>query len=575
MRLEYDELSNSDGRHSIRLLELLPGTELEPICGQLFHAKFDEAPSYEALSYCWGNTSSLISISLNGNEFSVTPSLFAALKRLRRLSGSRILWIDAVCIDQGNLDEKNEQVSVMRFIYRKAERTNIWLGQLPENCDEGLTLLSQLFQLAKTREPFKRGRLVDEYCTTDLPLPANYQWKALGSILSSFWFSRKWIIQEVATSKSLNVIVGHEEIDLEHIGDAANFALLSGLDDLVDIDFGPSSLLWNFRSFYRKGIRFPLLRLFNSFQSYQTTDPGDHLYALVGLALREDDPNVLQFDYRMSFVEISTLMVRMIMTDTKQLDCFKGVDREILEGSRTRGLPSWVTDWSNCDLISAISFTGIGEIQMFSASRDTKHISQFPELPGHVTVRGMQVDDIVHLGRGFRKTRNPLFNFLRWKAFAQRHLRSPNSTKRYFYKAFCLTLLGGNGIHTPKATRKDVRLVKEFLEYLKQWKSADNFGKSRDNYERPDDEHIGITMMQLRKSCKDRQLAITAKGRIGLVPRGARVGDGIVLMMGADLPYAVRTNGQQAWNLVGHCYIHGIMEGTAFDLKKCENILLA
>lgn len=421
-----------------------------------------------------------------------------------------------------------------------------------------------------------------------MPTPSHDQWKALGSIFSSPWFKRKWIIQEVATAQSVAVICGREEINWEDMGEAASFALLSSLEHLVDIDFCPCALLWSLRGFYQRGIRFPLLWLLNSFQGHQATDLRDHFYALIGLTLNEDSSDSsLQLNYHLSFVEVSILIVRMIITETKRLDCFKGIHRDFetveddsVEGSHIGRLPSWVTDWSNDHGPPAISFTGIGGMPRFSASRNTKHIAQFPELPGHVTTRGMLVDSIVDLGRGFRKAhtppmgKTPLFNFLRWKALARRHARSSYSNSRYFDKAFCLTLLAGIGITASKATRKDIRLVMEFLEYLKEWKASNASGAAEDDYEKPDSEDFLVTVLKLRETCKNRRLVITAKGRMGLASDAARVGDNIILMMGADMPYVTRVANRQAWNLVGHCYIHGIMEGEAFESKRCENIQL-
>ena len=95
---------------------------------------------YEALSYTWGarvGTLPIICCGLasdkNGGEGSrgvvlVTPNCDAALRHLRLRLRSRVLWIDAICIDQQSVREKNEQVPMMGEIYRAATRCVVWLG---------------------------------------------------------------------------------------------------------------------------------------------------------------------------------------------------------------------------------------------------------------------------------------------------------------------------------------------------------------------------------------------------------------------------------------------------------------
>lgn len=115
----------------IRLLTLDPGTRNSKVCATLCHASFDHPPSYEALSYVWGNpmlkrngTSTEAKkpkrcrfIRLNGHLFSVGNNLYSALQYIRHEFESRTLWIDAVCIDQHNMYERGQQVRIMDQIF--------------------------------------------------------------------------------------------------------------------------------------------------------------------------------------------------------------------------------------------------------------------------------------------------------------------------------------------------------------------------------------------------------------------------------------------------------------------------
>ncbi|KAF3014751.1 hypothetical protein E8E14_009779 [Neopestalotiopsis sp. 37M] len=123
----------------IRLLELLPDSaDLEAsskpwyehvnIRCNLIIVEIDKAPSYDALSYTWGNDDPSIAITLNGSEVKVRRNLADALAALRGQS-SRLLWNDALCIDQTSDPERSHQVQLMGDIYRHASTVFVWLGR--------------------------------------------------------------------------------------------------------------------------------------------------------------------------------------------------------------------------------------------------------------------------------------------------------------------------------------------------------------------------------------------------------------------------------------------------------------
>jgi hypothetical protein len=93
---------------------------------------------YEALSYTWGCSDKPCSISINKQNLAVTENLHAALLRLRNRSFERILWIDAICINQENLKEQGQQVQLMAKIYSQATRVLVWLGETADNSDTAL-----------------------------------------------------------------------------------------------------------------------------------------------------------------------------------------------------------------------------------------------------------------------------------------------------------------------------------------------------------------------------------------------------------------------------------------------------
>ncbi|OCK78908.1 hypothetical protein K432DRAFT_300975 [Lepidopterella palustris CBS 459.81] len=112
----------------IRLIDIVPGTAASPLVCYLGYVSLNEQPQYKALSYVWGDASQTLPIQLDGQAFDVTVNLKSALRRLRHPSGPQTYWIDAICINQNDISERNQQVSLMRNIYEEATIVEIWLG---------------------------------------------------------------------------------------------------------------------------------------------------------------------------------------------------------------------------------------------------------------------------------------------------------------------------------------------------------------------------------------------------------------------------------------------------------------
>jgi len=136
-RYKLDPLS---GRRSIRILILFPSTPDSALEGSLKEVSLDEKVEYEALSYAWGDedTTGRTSITCCGKRIPITPNCSAALVHLRREDRSRVLWIDAICIDQTSIQEKNHQIPLIGDIYRNAKYTLMWLEEGTEETRDTL-----------------------------------------------------------------------------------------------------------------------------------------------------------------------------------------------------------------------------------------------------------------------------------------------------------------------------------------------------------------------------------------------------------------------------------------------------
>jgi hypothetical protein len=174
---KYSPLSKED--RSVRLLRLLPSaTEGAEIKCEIFEyclVSNGVGHPYEALSYVWGDPTDRKSIHLNGHTFDITKNLHAALLRLRNPFVERVLWVDAICINQQDDGEKEQQIQYMYRVYGQATRVVVWLGDMADNSDQA----------------FEDIRVAGEYQSESM-LTGGRQ-KALSELLRRPWFQRIWV----------------------------------------------------------------------------------------------------------------------------------------------------------------------------------------------------------------------------------------------------------------------------------------------------------------------------------------------------------------------------------------------
>lgn len=133
----YQYLALESDAH-IRLVRIAPDSGDEPLSGSLIHASLDSRPTYETLSYTWGFPILCRKIVIDGLELAITANLDSALKRMRSRSpdSPTLIWADGVCINQKDIEERNQQVHLMRRIYSECQTGLIYLGEEADGSDE-------------------------------------------------------------------------------------------------------------------------------------------------------------------------------------------------------------------------------------------------------------------------------------------------------------------------------------------------------------------------------------------------------------------------------------------------------
>jgi Heterokaryon incompatibility protein (HET) len=293
--------------HAIRLVTIKHDPDSDPIRCELHTTNLNECGlEYDALSYCWGSHEDRCEILLNCEVFLVTRSLFEALDRIRRSSSKdRVMWIDALCINQADLDERSSQVRQMHKVYGQATTTLIWLGPGNERSDFLMEILPQFLRSdrrSSNRDPegvFERDDNLVQF--TD----------GLKELWDCEYWTRVWVVQEIHSSKDhlIEVLWGTKNADYKCLKEICycfmtflnpimkkipralqthgRLAELSGLQECFLYE-GPSSMLCLDFDFERSdaedsGVRLKLepdgiIEFFTKIRNKKCGDPKDYVF---------------------------------------------------------------------------------------------------------------------------------------------------------------------------------------------------------------------------------------------------------------------------------------------------------
>jgi hypothetical protein len=219
----------------IRLLTLHKGKPGDPIKITLPNTPFtvDHVPAFEAVSYTWGSPENPIDVFVAHSSgtvriLSVTKNLGEALPYLRYKDSDRVLWIDAICVNQQALEERSHQVQPMAEIYSKTVRVVAWLGVSTEYTPVAIGCFKTITSNVKGN--WGKGTLIavssdSSWADQTVRPPFNQEeCFAMTEFLSSKWFERLWIYQEIRLSSTGSMILcGQYDIEWESFRNAMYF----------------------------------------------------------------------------------------------------------------------------------------------------------------------------------------------------------------------------------------------------------------------------------------------------------------------------------------------------------------
>jgi len=403
----YKALDNDPVNPQIRLLRLLPGSHDAPIQCTIGRVGLNEPPHFEALSYTWGTDQSLDPVICDGKTISVTSNLLAALHQFRSRSRALTLWIDAICINQADNAEKDKQVVLMRRIYVSARRVLIWLGPSSGDSWEAMMLIPKLLRAKDIQAAKNSTKRFIEMGTQDkkdlgLPLDMNSAYPALGALLKRTWFTRMWIIQEVAVSREAILVCGNQDCTWADFIAAMDYAgtLLIPTTWNNTANFLRIFQIEQARCSAAAGKTHNLLALLSLYRSFGVTHCKDKIYALLGLA-SDTGPEALAIvpNYLLGDAEVYKAVAIEILKKGLHLDLLSVPKAAWPSG--VGKLPSWVPDWTNSDYacsLRAPNPSSGASLLDFKAAPERQQI-QFREDGNILGLTGLTFDHIIKIGR--------------------------------------------------------------------------------------------------------------------------------------------------------------------------------
>ncbi|KIW16866.1 hypothetical protein PV08_04056 [Exophiala spinifera] len=559
----------------IRLLEIHPAQDPGTIisCNLRTVSLTNDRTSYDALSYAWGDRSAQRLIRINGELMSVKETLYTALRCLRESQRVRTLWIDALCINQDDLDERGHQVRTMKEIYEHAATTRVWLGTETIENDLAFDTLAYLGSA---------GSGVNHL--PDHIIHGLQHLIIFKELLQREWWSRVWVLQEVVLAKEVVFHCGNRLLPMDilirtyHVLQNSrnngllhaldNFESEEGLADFVATMSRGLDPIRNLTRFYQRpshmSSEFDFILLLAKCRENNATDPRDKIYGLLGLA----PPWVTELiepSYDRSHKHLYTRTALQLMSKLNSSILFNQAGLS----SRTATnevIPSWVPDWSQQGNQWVDIELRLQQEKLFDASG-----YQLVLLPIHddgVLMRGLPVDIVIATSDKMPShCRHPEARacFARWESFSCTGLSSRNFRDQadgMYTESYWQTVLNGALPSNEQAKLRRLRFRDHeiFAEWRRrsQWRATQL--ESSQTLQSTDllDEYISSTT-------RNRRLFMTAGGKLGIGPAGTKRGDYLYLLAGATHPCLLRQVKYRLdlYQLVGECYVHGIMNGEA------------
>ena len=561
-----------------RLLFICPSIDpRQPLECYCCHFEIEAAPPYEALSYVWGTSTASVNIFCNGRSITVTVELANSLTRLRLPNSTRIVWADAICINQKDNREKSNQVPLMGRIYSLARKVVVWFGHgEPRQIREAIRCVEITADACRDFEHRRRTILhypenFKKYQALNLPVElfTSDVCKGLEEMYDRPWFTRVWCVQEIRLARDAVVLWGDQETLWSNVGLAASWIfdrttypspgdavahLLNGVSTenaalLFDVPLADASLL-------------DVLSIYRCFES---SEPKDKVYGLLNLITTKSEVEALSVDYEKSVGEVyadtvlsvirlrSRLTALAFVTHPKEYDGSENTRSwaphwQETDAAEPMGTPEEICPWRPC-LERQIQFI------------DAEHVGS-----EQLRLMGITYDSVTMVGNVMdAHNLNASEEWEEAHAFLDvlKHVGSPtiadpgnNLKEQWGMLARTLTVgsIGGGYYVEDLDEEAEFAYYAAFVDFIETL--------SKGTFQDPASLNSASTRFRNEPyyKCKRRRFFGTQNGTYGIGPQCMRTGDIVAVLYGGNTPYVLRPKGDK-YLFMGQAYVDGIMQG--------------
>jgi hypothetical protein len=604
--------------HEIRLLHIQRTESHDhPIHCHIEQTRLQNACRYVALSYAWGDAASTLPIFIDGCRFEVTLNLEAFLRQIQAENDNPVFWIDAVCINQKDIAEKNSQVAMMGQIYSNASKVIAWLGKSQANDGQAWAFINELATLIegnsttidnKVHINENQSRAISSWIASHTsPKFSTCSWMAFADLLNRPWWTRAWIVQEVVLAKEVVMMWGKFALPWNHFRITA--AIVFNYQGIITrllcgdctADTSPAEFMFYSNSFDRLNTGAVNVRVIDhtatqrreseSSSGYfydiihrhkhsESTNPRDKVFAFLSLAGPNDKKFAdLVVDYALSPASIYRSMTKIQLQERGTLkilnDCY-GI-------GRPEGFSSWTPQyrpsWRTTGSLNALESP---PFIVFKAASDLKPQIQFSDEDKTLLLDGVQVDTVQTVGAVYDLRPEELIDGVvytpenvskSWERLAglarlfDKQLASRGIVTAEIKQAWLSAGFYPTGIHKSEAWARTTTCnpTAALDTYYSNPEAGDNIDRKwTDQSFGPQGKGKEFIGERIDDACATRRFYVTSKGFFGLGPPTTAIGDLVCVVLGGKTPFLFRPKGEY-YEIVSETYTHGVMSGEVVE----------
>jgi hypothetical protein len=528
-------IKGSSQKTEIRLMELMPTYMGDSIICNMHCTTLPTNRKFIALSYAWGKIDRTHTIHVRGYSIAVTRNLHQALICLRHPQDSVIIWVDAICIDQSNLKERNHQVKQMPNIYRAAQEVVAWLGEGTDLSDAAMEILT--LSTEELQKRLRRGQLVAR--------------TVLDELFSRDYWGRVWVVQELASSRhACTLRCGDKSVTLDQF----RLILRSILRQIKISELRSMTRPRSLMTLSTPDPSKTILHVLWESSSLKSTEVLDRIYGIRGIFPKFYQDNI-DVDYTVDFEQLCRKIMALMINKERSLEVLCYFSRYHVDCPSDS--PSWLRDFSkrnpgispnmySCDkgrkanakIVNGILRTKgirIGQVKntiVFSKASREMHwppkASKIPKLESELRAITTMVLDTIDLNhpQETQQCRKERF----WEMFAGGKQQEREELGEAYRR---------DGLQ--KLWYKRVAYEEGTLS-LVEWQRLD--------------EHFCNIFGRLLNRC----VFTSIEGSVGLGPRDVHEDDEICVLYGCKLPVILRKEGR-SYTFIGPAYVNGAMNG--------------